>query len=124
MVRPVDWSSRSSMISKKMPKENTVTMRRYCSPPSTMAAMAVWVSKNAREKNSPNSRNSAVPSSDKNSPLWAERWASGRSLHPRLRDRSAFTPTAVPEATAIMKFCMGKARDTAVSASSLNWDTK
>lgn len=34
MVRPVAWSSRSKTISPKMPKENRVQIRKYCTPPS------------------------------------------------------------------------------------------
>ena len=52
--------------------------------------------------------------------------ASERSnfFSPRDRDRSALIPTPVPAPTAIMTFCRGKARVTAVRADSLIWATK
>lgn len=38
---------------------------------------------------------------------------------PKLLDNNTFTPTAVPPAKAIIKFCKGKAKETAVKAFSL-----
>ena len=43
---------------------------------------------------------------------------------PRLRDSRAFTPTLVPTAMAIIRFCRGNASDTAVRAFSLICATK
>ena len=43
---------------------------------------------------------------------------------PRLLDSRALTPTPVPTPTAIMTFCKENARETAVRALSLTWDTK
>ena len=38
---------------------------------------------------------------------------------PRFRESKALMPTPVPVATAIIRFCMGYARETAVNAASL-----
>ena len=42
---------------------------------------------------------------------------------PRERESRALMPTAVPVPKAIIRFCRGKARDTAFRASSLSWAT-
>ena len=60
----------------------------------------------------------------KKTPFTAVRFTFSRSPWPRLRASRALTPTAVPTLTAIIRFCTGKARDTAFSASWLIWDTK
>ena len=57
-------------------------------------------------------------------PFTAARLALSWFFSPRLRDSRALMPTPVPTLTAIIRFCTGKARETAFSASSLSWDTK
>ena len=57
-------------------------------------------------------------------PVLAARSAFSCSLAPRDRESRAFMPTAVPAHTAIIRFCRGKARETAVRAFSLSRETK
>lgn len=59
-----------------------------------------------------------------NRPFVAAALASAYRCSPSLREISAFMPTPVPTATAIMSIWIGKASDTAVSASSLTRVTK
>ena len=56
--------------------------------------------------------------------MLAARSARSCSLAPRDRESRAFIPTVVPAHTAIIRFCNGKARDTAVRAFSLSRETK
>ncbi len=57
-------------------------------------------------------------------PFSAVEFADLWSFSPRHRESQAFTPTPVPTPTAIIRFCQGNARDTAVRASSLRLATK
>ena len=57
-------------------------------------------------------------------PLLAARLASSVLPSPRLRERSALTPTPIPLTDAIIKFWIGKAIETLVSAASLTFATK
>ena len=50
--------------------------------------------------------------------------AFSKSFSPRVLDRNALIPTAVPTATAIIRLWIGNARDTARSAYSLILETK
>ena len=50
-------------------------------------------------------------------------FASLKFFSPKDFESNAFIPTPVPEPTAIIKFCSGKANDTAVKAFSLICDT-
>ena len=56
-------------------------------------------------------------------PLFAPQFAFLNFFSPRYLETSAFTPTPVPLPTAIIKFCIGNARDNAVSASSPSFAT-
>ena len=60
----------------------------------------------------------------RNRPLTAALSALSKFFSPRLRDSRALIPTPVPEATAIIRFCTGNARDTAARAFSPSRDTK
>ena len=73
----------------------------------------------ARLPHRPNARKSRYPTRARNTPFSAALRTRGRSPSPNARDKSAFTPTAVPLATPIIRFCAGNASDTAVSACSL-----
>ena len=57
-------------------------------------------------------------------PLTAAFWAASWFCSPKDRERRALTPTQVPEETAIIRFWMGKAMDTAVKAFSPSCATK
>ena len=61
---------------------------------------------------------------DRKMPVLAARSAMAWFFSPRDRDSRALMPTAVPAPKAIIRFCRGKARDTALRASSLSWATK
>ena len=54
----------------------------------------------------------------------AVRLARSKFFSPRLRLKRALTPTPVPVETAIIRFCTGKARPTALKAFSLMRATK
>ena len=57
------------------------------------------------------------------SPWRATSLALPNSFSPRLLERSALIPTPVPAAIEIIRFCMGKTRETAVRAFSLICET-
>ena len=81
--------------------------------------MSVCVRMNQSVSSAPNSMNGTQESTSTNRPLVAARLARSKSFAPSALDSSAFIPTPVPVATAIIRFWIGKASDTAVSASSL-----
>ena len=56
-------------------------------------------------------------------PFMAVRSTLSCSFCPRLRESRALIPTPVPTPTEIIRFCTGKARDTAFRASSLSLAT-
>ena len=56
-------------------------------------------------------------------PVLAARSAMAWFFSPRDRESRALMPTAVPEPKAIIRFCRGKAMDTAFRASSLSCAT-
>ena len=57
-------------------------------------------------------------------PVLAALSAMSCRFSPKERDSSALMPTAVPPPKAIIRFCRGKARETALRASSLSLATK
>jgi len=71
----------------------------------------------------PMTRNTTKLHSERKMPFFAVALARLWFFSPRLLDSMAFTPTPVPTPTAIITFCSEKARDTAVRALSLTWDT-
>ena len=71
----------------------------------------------------PMTRNTTKLHSERKMPFFAVALARCWFFSPRLLDSRALTPTPVPTPTAIITFCSEKARDTAVRALSLTWDT-
>ena len=86
--------------------------------------MSVWMVKYRREQVRPMTANTRKLRALRNSPFIAVRSALAWLPSPRLLDSRALMPTPVPTATAIIRFCTGKASDTAFSASSLSCATK
>ena len=89
-----------------------------------MPGMSVWARKKVRGIVSPMTTNTRQLTTERKMPLPAASLAASKSFSPRLLDSRALTPTLVPTATAIIRFCMGKARLTALSASWLILATK
>ena len=69
-------------------------------------------------------QNTAKEQKARKIPVLAAWSALSCSLAPRERESRAFIPTVVPAQTAIIRFCRGKARETAVRAFSLSRATK
>ena len=86
--------------------------------------MLVWAAKNIRAKNAARIAQMAKPTPARNTPFVAMWLARSRSPAPSARPISAFTPTAVPVARPIIRFCAGNASETAVSACSQMRETK
>ena len=96
---------------------------RYCVPYVTIMSLSVCMAKNKCEPIPPSSANTIQLMIPRNRPFLAASLAPSKFFSPRLRDSSALMPTPVPAATAIISVWMGKARETAVSASSLSCAT-
>ena len=84
-----------------------------------MLSTCVWERKNRSEQVRPSRAESTKPTTARKTPLLATRSARSRSPAPSARPIRALTPTAVPVARPIIRFCAGNASDTAVSACSL-----
>ena len=118
-VRPVLCSRRSKRICMNRPRQPTVTMPVYITPPSTISAMSVCASKYRRLHVAPSSMNAAAHRSIRNRPLLAALETLLSSFAPSARESTALRPTPRPAASATIKFCTGKAMLRAVSAFSL-----
>ena len=88
-----------------------------------MTGLVVWLSKNSLAPNRPKTAKARKLKKARNSPLTAARLAALGFFSPRERDSRALTPTQVPADTAISRFWMGNAMDTAVRAAWLIMDT-
>ena len=88
-----------------------------------MTGLFVWLSKNSLDPNRPNTAKARKLKKAKNRPLAAARLAAFEFFSPRERDSRALTPTQVPADTAISRFWMGNAMDTAVRAAWFIMDT-
>ena len=86
--------------------------------------MSVCQSMNCRAPKIPNRMKSTEVSIMTKTPFVAARFAPSKSFAPSDRESSALMPTPVPVAKAIIRFWIGKARETAVSAASLTRATK
>ena len=93
-------------------------MEVYSTPIWMTVGSLVKAEKNIRQKNSPNSKKSRDSAKEISTPWVAAALASFSRRSPRRREISEFKPTPVPTLTAIIRFCTGKARETAVSACS------
>ena len=80
--------------------------------------MLVWAAKNIRAKNAARIAQMAKPTPARNTPFVAMWLARSRSPAPSARPISAFTPTAVPVARPIIRFCAGNASESAERQSS------
>ena len=92
-------------------------------PISTISGSLVWARKKCSAKNRPKTAKARKLMKARNRAWMATRLAFWKFFSPRLLERVALMPTPVPVATAIIRFCAGKARDTAVRAFSLIWAT-
>ena len=123
VVRPVDCSSRSKQNWLNIPMERPRQTVAYWVPYSTMTSFLVWARKKGRDKNNPMRANTAKLHRARKMPVLAAWSAISWRFSPKDRESSALMPTAVPPPTAIIRFCSGKARDTAFRASWLSWAT-
>ena len=123
MLCPVPCSSRSSIIWPKAPAEQPMTIMRYWLPIRTISSTSVWLRKKKSERVSPSTAHTAKPTSARNRPFMATASARCCCLAPSARPMRALTPTAVPAASEIIRFCAGNASDTAVSDASLTQET-
>ena len=86
--------------------------------------MSVCERKKKRGNVRPKTKKARKPKKKRKMPFTAAWLAPLKFFSPKLRDKSALTPTPVPTETAIIRFCTGKASETAVKASSLIRATK
>ena len=99
---------RSTPICKNTPNESVQQIVRYSMPISRISgSSATNALKNGRTPNRPNSRNASAESSSTNRPLVAALLASSKRRWPSRREISAFMPTPVPTATAIISIWIG-----------------
>ena len=77
----------------------------------------VWNAMNGSAKKSPKRKNSTNPNMASSTPFAAVLFAFSKFFSPSDLDKSAFTPTPVPVAVPIMRFCAGNAYDKAANAS-------
>ena len=124
MLLPVACTSRSPTTLMKTPKEKMETMEVYSIPIRITLPSSTKAAKKGRTPKMPKSAKAAALSTIRNTPFVAVRLASSKFFSPSLRERMALTPTAVPTEMAIIIACTGKARETAVRASSLTRMTK
>ena len=96
-----------------------MTIMRYWLPIRTISSTSVWLRKKKSERVSPSTAHTAKPTSARNRPFMATASARCCCLAPSARPMRALTPTAVPAASEIIRFCAGNASDTAVSDASL-----
>ena len=87
---------------------------------SAMLALPVCELMNGFASNSPNRKNKAKLTNEMSRAELAALSERSNRFSPSDLLRSAFTPTPVPDETAIIRLCNGKARVTAVKAFSLN----
>ena len=95
----------------------------YCVPYSTINLSDVCTSKKNLEPTRPSTAKTSALTRARKIPFLAMVFACSNFFSPRLLESRALIPTPVPVATAIIRFCTGKARETAVSASSFNCAT-
>ena len=96
----------------------------YWSPMRTISGSDSNILKKGVVKKAPYTAKTAAVHRPSTIPWDAADSASAFLPSPRRREIREVTPTAVPTAKAICKFCIGKARDTAAMAFSLTWETK
>ena len=89
-----------------------------------MGAMSVWAKKKGLASKKPQTPKMTALRRKTKMPVLAARSAWSWSFSPKERERRAFMPTPVPPPTAIIRFCRGKARETAFRASWLILATK
>ena len=124
LLRKMDFSGYQRMLEyKKINEAMGVTAssnKNYVVPYAISSPFRVWVLINGFAAKRPTRKNTRKFRKVRNRPVFAA--ASDRSnfLSPRERDSSALMPTPVPDPRAIIRFCRGKAMETAVRASSLN----
>ena len=93
-------------------------------PYSCTCRISVWLKKKGLLTKIPTRANTKALAVSRKTPLAAMVLALSYCFCPRVLDKKALIPTAVPTATAIIRDWMGKARDTARSACSSIRDTK
>ena len=123
VVFPVEANIFSIIISKNSPKDSVVMMFVYWHPYSMIWVTFVWVEKKNLEVRLPKIAKNRKLRMANRMALVAMIFARSCFCSPNVLDSIELTPTPVPTATAIIRFCRGKARLTAVNAFSLIWAT-